>query len=206
METSCFRRGALQPNRRLVLLHGWGADGDDLLPVAEELVPEAERRGIELLGLRAPHRHPDGIGRAWYDLTQPSWDGLLEARLGLANTLRLLAEEIPLPRTALLGFSQGGAMAVDVASHFPVGLILACSAYPHPHWQPPRQHQSLWLSHGEEDSVVPIQAGLALRDAFRLSNGELTWHPFKGGHAIDGGLIGPMRTALGRCWLDPVQG
>jgi len=73
METSCFRRGALQPSRRLVFLHGWGAGGDDLLPAAEGLASEAERCGVELLGLRAPHRYPDSIGRAWYDLTQPSW-------------------------------------------------------------------------------------------------------------------------------------
>jgi len=39
---------------------------------------------------------------------------------------------------------------------FPVGLILACNAYPNAHWQHPASIQSLWLSHGEEEPAVPV--------------------------------------------------
>ncbi|QEY32285.1 esterase [Synechococcus sp. RSCCF101] len=196
MELSCIRRGARPAQARLVLLHGWGADADNLMPLAEELLPDAGAAGVELLALRAPGRHPDGVGRAWYDLSSPVWDGLTASRDLLRQTLLDLGAEIPLSRTAILGFSQGAAMAVDVACRLPVALILACSAYPHPEWSPPERIPPIWFSHGRQDPVVPEAAGRSLAEQLRGRGGAVSWTDFSGGHAIDPSLLQPMRETL----------
>ncbi|MFN5695801.1 MAG: alpha/beta hydrolase, partial [Cyanobacteriota bacterium] len=73
---SCLRLGPAGAERRLVLLHGWGADADDLLDLGSELVgPE-----VSVVALRAPLPHPGGFGRQWYDLQQPEWPQLPGAR------------------------------------------------------------------------------------------------------------------------------
>ena len=80
-----IRSGPDRCDRRLVLLHGWGADADDLLDLAEVLVGPA----VSVVALRAPLPHPSGSGRQWYDLQQPNWPQLPAARTQLLE--RLLA-------------------------------------------------------------------------------------------------------------------
>ncbi len=118
---TAIRLGPEQASRRLVLLHGWGADADDLLDLALELLPQsglspAEQAQISLVALRAPLPHPAGSGRQWYDLQQPEWPQLPAARLQLRARLIALGTTVPLRQTALLGFSQGAAIALDVAT------------------------------------------------------------------------------------------
>ena len=113
--------GPERASRRLVLLHGWGADADDLLDLGLELLPltglsAAEQAQVSLVALRAPLPHPGGMGRQWYDLQQPEWPQLAAARVQLRERLIGLGASVPLQRTALLGFSQGAAMALDVAT------------------------------------------------------------------------------------------
>ena len=62
-------------NRRLVLLHGWGADGDDLRPLGDAL--KARLGGsLDLVTLDAPELHPQGSGRQWYGLFPAQWDAV----------------------------------------------------------------------------------------------------------------------------------
>ena len=125
--------GPENAQQRLVLLHGWGADADDLLALGELLVnPETS-----VVALRAPEPHPYGSGRQWYDLQPIDWDALPAARSSLQARLLALAESVPLERTVLLGFSQGAAMALDVGTALPLACIAACSGYPHQGWQAP---------------------------------------------------------------------
>ena len=121
---------------RLILLHGWGADAGDLLPFAQELVGSIEKK-IELLSLNAPDHHPQGVGRQWYKLFPTDWS---EASVSVENLkkrlIELSSEDMPLSKTFLLGFSQGAAMAIDAGFKLNLGLIVACSGYPHPNWTP----------------------------------------------------------------------
>ena len=78
--------GPEQAERRLVLLHGWGADADDLLELGLELVDGEE--GVDVVALRAPGLHPAGAGRQWYPLAPaPDWAALPAARHGLRERL-----------------------------------------------------------------------------------------------------------------------
>ena len=50
---------------RIILMHGWGADSDDLLTFGKEIT-ETRNLDFEVISLRAPGLHPSGQGRQWY--------------------------------------------------------------------------------------------------------------------------------------------
>ena len=195
--------GPERASRRLVLLHGWGADADDLLELGQELV-DAE---VSLVALRAPWPHPAGMGRQWYDLQLPEWPELPLARQQLRARLLALGSSVPLEATALLGFSQGGAMALDVgcgdaagAEGLPLASLVSCSGYPHPGWLPRRPRPAVLLTHGQQDPVVPYAASGALETMLREAGGQVERLGFSGGHGIDPSLFAAIRSALEAGW------
>jgi phospholipase/carboxylesterase len=195
--------GPAEPRRRLVLLHGWGADADDLLDLGSALLAEdGHKAEVSLVSLRAPQDHPGGFGRQWYDLQQPNWPGLAEARSHLRQRLDQLAASVPLERTAVLGFSQGAAMAVDVilGQGLPVAALIGCSGYPHPGWQAQNPRASTLLTHGDQDQVVPAAASQAIEELVQQAGGQVRRIGFAGGHGIDPRLLPDLRAFLARYW------
>lgn len=202
---TAIRLGPERASRRLVLLHGWGADADDLLDLGQELVDGT----VDLVALRAPGIHPAGIGRQWYGLAPaPDWQELPSAREALWQRLEQLAQTVPLQHTVLLGFSQGGAMAVDVATDgghpsaaaLPLAALISCSGYPHPGWSPRAEGLKVLLTHGLQDSVVPAEASEALEQGLQAAGASVKRQLFSGGHGIDPDLLPLMREFLARAW------
>lgn len=204
--TGLIRLGPQSARERLVLLHGWGADADDLLELGQLLVgPE-----VSVVALQAPLPHPAGVGRQWYDLQQPGWPQLPAARSQLRQRLAALDGELSLRQTVLLGFSQGAAMALDVATGaggLPVAGLIGCSGYPHPNWTPQQgMTRAVLLSHGRQDPVVPYQASEALREQLQAAGAAVELLGFDGGHAIDPALFPAIRQFLTRCWQGRAEG
>ena len=190
---------------RLVLLHGWGADAGDLMPLGQSLA-EAIATPLELVALQAPQLQTQGSGRQWYGLFPADWAAVPAAVEELKERINNLSSgEIPLEATVLLGFSQGGAMAIAAGCDLPLAGLIACSAYPHPNWQAPVIRPPVLLLHGRNDDVVPYSAAVALNND--LSQGDQTCDVFSfdNGHAIPVNAQAEMKKALKR-WLDrPVQ-
>ena len=200
LEPGLIRLGPDRSERRLVLLHGWGADADDLLDLAEVLVEPT----VSVVALQAPLPHPGGSGRQWYDLQQPNWPELPAARANLLERLGALATEAPLEQTVVLGFSQGAAMALDVATAgegLPLAGLISCSGYPHPGWEPGLQaNKTILLTHGEQDPVVPYGASEVLQEQLRRSGIDAELIGFAGGHTIDSSLFPALRQYLSHQW------
>ena len=178
--------------KRLVLLHGWGADADDLLELGRQLC--GERR--QLVALRAPQPHPGGSGRQWYDLQNRSWPDLPQARLALRARLEALGRSLPLEQTVLLGFSQGAAMALDVGSDLALAGIVCCSGYPHPGWQAKPAMAQVLLTHGKNDPVVPYAASEELLRLLRLQQARVALIGTAGQHGIDAELLPAIRRFI----------
>ncbi len=175
----------LEPARiRLVLLHGWGADAGDLLPLGDGLAA-ASSIPAECIGLQAPEPHPGGQGRQWYGLFPADWQAVPTATQQLRRRIEELdLERIPLSRTVLIGFSQGGAMALHVGCNLPLAGVISCSGYPHPGWQPPSTRPPVLLLHGLDDDVVPAAAADKLLDLLRPGSNPCRLTTFAGGHSI----------------------
>jgi len=146
------------PTRVIILLHGWGANRHDLASLA----PLLDRPDDLLLFPEAPFPHPQVPGgKMWYDLSDPSFFGLKESRRELHNWLANLETEtqVPLSRTILGGFSQGGAMALDVGLDFPFAGLVSLSGYLHSNPQRPENgFPPIFMAHGIQDPVVPVSA------------------------------------------------
>jgi phospholipase/carboxylesterase len=186
----------------IVLLHGWGAPGDDLVPIAEAL----QRPDARFFVPAAPLPEMGG-GRAWWHLNplarlpyastdrpapgfQPSPE-VVAARAAVQALIATIVERYAPATVALVGFSQGAMLALDVAlAGTPaVQLVVAMSgvllmdsvpALTAPH---PTKPQFL-LSHGRGDPVVPFPSGSRAKDLLEQHGFAVTWQPFDGGHEI----------------------
>ena len=175
---------------RIILMHGWGADSDDLLMFGKEIT-EKINLDLEVISLRAPGLHPSGEGRQWYGLYPHDWNGAEVEVNKLLGTLKNFdTDQISLRKTILFGFSQGAAMAIDAGFKLNFGLIVACSGYPHPKWVPGEKCPPLIISHGLFDEVVPIDASRIIYEKVKCKSSKFCeLVEFDGYHQIDSNLI-----------------
>jgi len=175
---------------RIILIHGWGADADDLLTIGKEIT-ERINLDFEIISLRAPGLHPSGQGRQWYGLYPHDWHGAeVEVKKLLGTLKKFDNDQISIRKTILLGFSQGAAMAIDAGFRLDLGLIVACSGYPHPTWAPGEKCPPLIVSHGLFDEVVPIDASRIIYEKVKSKSSNLCeLVEFDGFHQIDQNLI-----------------
>ena len=188
--------GSQNSSHRIILLHGWGADTDDLLPVGKSIIHNS-CFDFELISLAAPSFRLNDMGRQWYSLFPPDWN---EAEIAVAKLLDTLnafnKTKISLKKTVLLGFSQGGAMAIDAGLSLDLGLVISCSGYSHPKWDPIKNNPVL-LSHGLQDDVVPVKASREILKRLRNEgnvNNEL--HEYNCSHTIHPDFIDVIRLKI----------
>ncbi|MEE3719499.1 alpha/beta hydrolase [Tumidithrix elongata RA019] len=172
-----------QPDRLLVALHGWGANADDLVSLA----PMLRLENYQFIFPEAPFDHPNvPDGKMWYDLQD------FEVKAGLSESQTLLTEflealpdrmGIPLANTVLMGFSQGGAMTLDIGSRFPLAGLVCLSGYLHGELSasdlPP-----VMIAHGVQDYVVPITAARSTRDRLLMLDAQVDYQEYDMGHEI----------------------
>jgi phospholipase/carboxylesterase len=182
---------------RIILIHGWGADADDLLIVGKEIT-EKINLDFEVISLRAPGLHPSGQGRQWYGLYPHDWNGAeVEVNKLLVTLKKFDNDQISLKKTILLGFSQGAAMAIDVGFKLNLGLIVACSGYPHPSWAPGEKCPPLIISHGLFDDVVPIDASRIIYEKVKSMTSKFCQLiEFNGFHEINSNLIDKLSSKI----------
>lgn len=183
---------------RLVALHGWGANAADL----GNLAPYLRLPGFRLVFPEAPWLHPQvPEGRMWYnfpsgyDFRQPhnfdQQSDLQASRRALADWLQAIADasSIPLERTVLAGFSQGGAMTLDVGWQLPLAGQISLSGYLHGPVSTPVSPRPLTMVHGSFDPVVPIQAAYAARAQLEQQGQPIHFHELAMGHEVSPEVI-----------------
>jgi phospholipase/carboxylesterase len=208
----------------VVLLHGFGAPGDDLVPLWRVLDVAPGTRFVFPAAVLSLAAEGYGPGRAWWRidmeaiqrgdrrLTSAIPEGLEVARAGVDSVLDLIASDwkVPASRIVLGGFSQGAMLSLDVALRRKTPLagvaLMSGSIIAEAEWQkllaPPRAAGSpaIYQSHGSADPLLPFAVAEALRDMLRAAGLEVTWCPFRGGHEIPPnvleGLARFVKTAL----------
>ncbi len=206
----------------VVLLHGFGAPGDDLVSLAGALNAPA---GTRFVFPEAPiELGPMYMGgRAWWnidleermrrqalgearDLAEVP-EGLSEARAHVNALLEAVERDLHAPpaKTVLGGFSQGAMLSLDVAlrsSRTFAGLVLMSGTHiAKEEWAPllkARAHLPLLMSHGSEDPVLPFKVSSDLRDTLVAAGWSVEWIPFRGGHGIPGNVTQAVSTFLGK--------
>lgn len=194
--TTISPTAAQTPQGLVVVLHGWGANAQDLIPIAAALdLPD-----YQFLFPNAPFPHPYApTGRMWYDLENRDHQGLDESRRLLKTWLQSLADQtnVPLSRTVLSGFSQGGAMTLDVGLALPVAGLISLSGYLHPlNGLSKESFPPVAIAHGRNDPVVPLQMAQQARDVLVALGVNVQYQEFEMGHEIQSAVLGLMQQFI----------
>ena len=179
----------------VVLVHGYGADGADLLSLGQhwqQALPDAA-----FASPNAPTQVPGAPGYQWFPLrTLDANDvtpGAASAAPGLEAFLEaeLKAQDVAPENLVLVGFSQGAMMAlyVGLRRKVPPAAILAFSGQlpgliPQP--APGGHYPPVFISHGDSDNVVPPQLMFLAMGAMQQVGITPDWHLARGvAHGID---------------------
>lgn len=172
------------PKYLLVALHGWGANAQNLATFA----PFFNWQETQMIFPNAPFTHPTAPdGKMWYDLQKRDEEGLNQSRQALKSWLASLEKEtgVPPQRTFLIGFSQGGAMTLDIGFSFPFAGLCALSGYLHSEPQGSPTAPPTLMIHGTQDPVVPVTAAQKARDTLQQQGVNVTYQEFPMQHEIN---------------------
>ncbi len=193
----------------VVLLHGFGAPGNDLVALWRYLnVPDE----VRFLFPVAPMQLDMGFGdaRAWWMLdmeritqarAQGQWDalsqeiprGIAPARTQILDMLSQATESLAVPSQSLVlgGFSQGAMLSTDVVLHSDIpfaGLaLLSSTLIAKQEWLarfPNRKDLPVFQSHGINDPILAFSMAQQLRDHIQTAGLPVRWVEFHGGHEI----------------------
>ncbi|WP_242072122.1 alpha/beta hydrolase [Nostoc sp. FACHB-110] len=180
----------------IVALHGWGANAEDVA----SLLPYFQLPNYQFVFPNAPYPHPySSVGKAWYDLRNENmYQGLSESRQLLTDFLQSLESStaVPLSRTILCGFSQGGAMTLEVGLKLPLAGLVVMSGYLHPDAVPTEQKEipPTLVMHGTQDEVVPLQAAIRTRETLQSLSFTVDYREFAAGHEINLQMLEALRN------------
>ncbi|MBI2770174.1 MAG: alpha/beta hydrolase [Burkholderiales bacterium] len=190
------------PTASVIVLHGLGADGNDFVPIAQELdlsaagpvrfvFPHAPVMPVTINGGHAM--------RAWYDilgadLVQREDEPGLRKSLALVEEVvaREKARGIPASRIVLAGFSQGCAMTllaglrhgeqlaglVGLSGYLPLAATTAVERHP------ANARTPVFLAHGQMDPVIALARATASRDALKAMGYDVEWHEYAMAHSV----------------------
>ncbi|KPU93831.1 carboxylesterase [Variovorax paradoxus] len=205
---------APHPTATVIVMHGLGADGNDFVPIANELdlssvgpvrfvFPNAPVIPVTING---GYQMP-----AWYDIAVADLvarEDEAGLRRSQATIEALIANEkargIAAERIVVAGFSQGCAMAlmtglrhgerlagiVGLSGYLPIAATTAAERHAANHDTP------VFLAHGRQDPVVPIARAQQSRDALAALGYTIEWHEYAMAHSVCIEEIGDLNAFL----------
>lgn len=205
------------PFPTLLALHGWGASAHDLIGLAPYL-----HRGQALVlcpqGPLSFEIGPGMRGHGWFPISGGGpFDAQAFARgkAAAATFLEAACRRYPVERRklAVLGFSQGGVMAYDLALREPerfAGLVALSS------WLPPSlvdtlqrdpAHAALstFVAHGSQDPMISPERGRESRDALLRLGVPTLYREYEMGHEIRAETLRDLAEWLDARVFEPVQ-
>ena len=196
------------PNHSIIWLHGLGADGEDFVPIAEELeLPFPVRYIFPHAPMRPVTINGGYVMRAWYDILIAAASAEIAANIGRkedvegiresqAQVEQLIGQEKQRGVTArniyLAGFSQGGAVVLYTGLRHKerLGGILALSSYL-PMLQTMQTEAAseaistpVFMAHGTSDPVIPHAFGRASAEELLKRDYAVEWHSYEMPHAV----------------------
>ena len=190
-----------KPSHSVIWLHGLGADGNDFVPIVQEL--SLPPLGIRFVFPHAPMRpvtiNGGFVMRAWYDIAYQDLV-MKEDESGLRQSQEMIEELIakeqsrgvPMGRIVIAGFSQGGVISLQTGLRQPERLagVMSLSAYLPltPKIEKERNSANndvpIFLGHGIADNIVPLPLGIASRDQLLKLGYDVDWHQYPMPHSV----------------------
>lgn len=188
------------PRHSIIWLHGLGADGEDFVPVAEQMqLPLAVRYIFPHAPMQPVTVNGGYVMRAWYDIIALDI-GARQDEAGIRDSQaaieQLIAQErqrgIAAKNIYLAGFSQGGAIVLHTGLRHAerLGGIIALSTYL-PLSSSVVQEASaanrglpIFMAHGNTDTIVPHALGKSSAQKLLDLGYPLDWHEYAMPHSV----------------------
>ncbi len=194
---------APNPHSSVIWLHGLGADGNDFVPIVEELdlaglapirfiFPHAPMRAITING--------GMVMRGWYDILSLDFDSRREDEAGVRESAAILTDLVARENTrgiddrriVLAGFSQGGAIVLHAGLRHQRRLagILALSTYVPlastlmAESGKANRDVPLFMAHGIFDAVIPFDLAANSHELLLGGGYRVQWHEYEMDHAV----------------------
>ena len=186
----------------IIWLHGLGDSGNGFAPIAPELKLDSSL-GVKFIFPHAPVRPVtinNGIEmRAWYDIKSLDMDsradvnGVLESSEQVSQLIEAeIAAGIPADKIMLIGFSQGGVIALHLGTRFDKKLagIAALSTYMcEPQTLSYQKHAAnqstpILCCHGQQDEVVPMALGQLAFKTLETQGYNVKWNEYVMQHNV----------------------
>jgi len=209
----------------VVLLHGYGAPGSDLVALWRVLDVPREVRFVFPEAPLAPPEFADFGGRAWWpidvaamqaaaasgagrDRSREHPAGLERAREQLNGLLDVVEQELGVGGESIVlgGFSQGAMLSCDVALRRERALgglaLLSTTLLCRDEWvprMPARAELPILQVHGRNDPLLPFAAAVELRDLLRAAGcSKLDWIEFNGAHEVPSSALDGLAKLIRR--------
>ncbi len=205
------------PFPTILALHGWGANAHDLLGLA----PYLHRGQALVLCPQGPVSFDMGqgmVGHGWFPITGGGpFDpvAFADGKAAIAGFLDAACEAYPVdPRKlVVLGFSQGGVMAYDLALREPerfTGLVALSSWLPDTlaatlEPKPGLEALPVFAAHGSQDPMIPVQRGQESRDQLLKLGVPTVYREYDMGHEIRAETLRDLVDWLDAKVLEPVK-
>ena len=204
------------PVATILIMHGLGADGQDFVPIAEQL--DLSSVGpVRFLFPNAPSIpvtiNGGYVMPAWYDILAADLvrrEDEAGLRLSCMQIEALIANEkargIPASRIVVAGFSQGCAMALMVGLRHAEALagIVGMSGYLPLASSTATEHSAaslktpIFMAHGTRDGVVALPRAVASRDALASLGYAVQWHEYPMEHSVCPQEVADLAVFLNR--------
>lgn len=211
----------------IVLCHGFGAPGEDLVPFGEVLRLGPDVRWVFPAAPLELDMGYGGDARAWWmidmmrldrelragrgeALTRDEPEGLPAARDALLSALAAIPDALGAPSKLVLGgFSQGAMLSCDVALSTAVPLaalvLLSGTVVGEPRWRAAartgaRKGLPVFQSHGTYDPILPFAGAEMLRELLTEGGADVAFTQFEGQHEIPPPALRDLQQFLGK-WL-----
>jgi phospholipase/carboxylesterase len=201
LESIDIETGA-NPGASIIVLHGLGADGNDFVPICNELELDAVG-AVRFVLPHAPMRkvtiNAGYVMRAWYDILGTELVRVEDEpglRASVQEVQALIAREnargVPSQRIVLAGFSQGCAMTLltgvrhgerlaglaGLSGYLPLAATTAAER------SAANRDVPIFQAHGLHDPMIPVQRGRASRDALQALGYPVEWHEYAMEHSL----------------------
>lgn len=200
----CFKKEASKPEGTIICLHGYGANGKDLIGLSQTkpsytwIFPEGPNDLSNLFGFQASSWFDVEVGRFQNALENPQkLEELSNWSPNWSSSLNALSEVIDTIEGPLIlgGFSQGSMMAMQYALLFPEKIkalfLLSSTVVNQKDWvkKIPQTDFPIYQAHGTVDPVLPFVQAEKLFGILKARNtkNNLSFHSFPGDHTIDVG-------------------
>jgi phospholipase/carboxylesterase len=198
----------------VIWLHGLGADGNDFVPIVQELNLPSELP-LRFVFPHAPMRpvtiNNGYVMRAWFDIYNLSSDLRMDNQ-GVSDSIQLLEtfidrevqRGVPIDKIVLAGFSQGAVIALSTGLRYPktlAGMLALSGCLPNAEKVFEESNAAnfatpIFVAHGTQDAILPYLLGLKAFELLEKNKYPATFHSYEMGHGVCEDEIGDIANWL----------